>query len=76
MFRVQLAGGAPERRLTLRISRAGEHDAGATVAGAGHATLGREEGQQVGVELVLVRVGQAVGCPWIDLQGGILNEFR
>jgi hypothetical protein len=44
--------------------------------GAGTATLGLEECQQVGVELVLVRVGRAVGCPWIDLQGRILDEFR
>ena len=46
------------------------------VSGADTATLGLEEGQQVGVELVLVRVGQAVGCPWIDLQGRVLDELR
>ncbi len=34
-----------------------------------------QEGQQVGVELLLAREGQAVGRAWIDLQGGILDEL-
>ena len=39
-------------------------------------TSGLKECQQVGVELILVRVGQAVGCAWIDLQRRVLDEFR
>src|SRR5665811_683216 len=35
-----------------------------------------EEGQQIGVELVLVRVGQAMGAARIDLQRRVLDEFR
>ena len=36
---------------------------------------GLEEGQQVGVELVLVRVGQTVGAARIDLQRRVLKEY-
>jgi hypothetical protein len=35
-----------------------------------------EEVQQVGVEPVLVRVGQTVGSAFIDLQGSGLEELR
>src|ERR1035437_3109393 len=35
-----------------------------------------EEGQQIGVELVLVRVGQTMGTAGIDLQRRVLDEFR
>src|SRR6266699_1076745 len=42
----------------------------------GSSTLLRpQEGQQVGVELLLVREGQAVGRPRIDLQGRVLDEL-
>ncbi len=34
-----------------------------------------QEGQQVGIELLLVREGQAVGRPRIDLQGRVLDEL-
>ena len=34
-----------------------------------------EKGEQVIVELVLVRPGQSMGCAWINLQGGVLDEF-
>ena len=34
-----------------------------------------EKGEQVGVELVLVRPGQAMGCARIDLQDRIRNEL-
>src|SRR2546425_73813 len=34
-----------------------------------------QEGQQVGVELLLVREGQAVRRPRIDLQGGALDDL-
>jgi hypothetical protein len=39
-------------------------------------TSGLEEGQQVGVELVLVRVREAVGCARVDPQGRILDHLR
>src|SRR5450759_5002689 len=35
-----------------------------------------EEGQQIGVELVLVRVGQTMGAARIDFQRRVLDEFR
>ena len=38
-------------------------------------TLGLEEGQQVGVQLVLVRAGEAVRCARIDLQRRVLDDF-
>ena len=41
-----------------------------------HRTSGLEECQQVGIELRLVSLGQAVGCACIDLQSRVLDEFR
>ncbi len=38
--------------------------------------LGSQEGQQVFVELVLVRAGEAVGRARIDLQGRVLDDLR
>ena len=38
--------------------------------------LGPQEGQEVGVELILVRAGEAVGRARIDLQGCILDDLR
>jgi hypothetical protein len=35
-----------------------------------------QECEQVGVELFLVRVGKAVGCAFVDLQGRALDELR
>src|SRR5665647_2274963 len=35
-----------------------------------------EEGQQIGVERVLVRVGRTMGAARIDLQRRVLDEFR
>ena len=37
--------------------------------------LGSEEGQQVFVELLLVRDGEAMGRTRIDLQGRVLDDF-
>ena len=39
-------------------------------------SLGPQEGQQVGVELLLVCAGEAVGRARIDLQGGVLDNLR
>jgi hypothetical protein len=44
--------------------------------GAGKAISGLKECQQVGVELVLVRDREAVGCARVDLQGRVLDELR
>ena len=44
--------------------------------GTGKATSGFQEGQQVGVELVLVRVREAVGCARIDFQGRVRDQLR
>jgi hypothetical protein len=44
--------------------------------GAGKATSGRQECQQVGVELVFVRVREAVGCARVDLEGRVLDQLR
>ncbi len=44
--------------------------------GAGKATSGLKECQQVGVELVFVRVREAVGRARVDLQGRVLDELR
>src|ERR1019366_8959940 len=41
-----------------------------------HGTSGLEECQQVGIELLLVSLGQAVGCACIDLQSRVFDEFR
>ena len=35
-----------------------------------------KKGQKIGVELFLVRFGQAVGCACIYLQGRVLDQFR
>src|ERR1035438_9276398 len=35
-----------------------------------------KKGQKIGVELFLVRFGQAVGCACIYLQGRVLDESR
>ena len=43
---------------------------------AGKATSGLKECQQVGVELVFVSIGEAVGRACVDLQGRILNQLR
>jgi hypothetical protein len=45
------------------------------VSGAGTATLGFEEGQQVSVELLLVRTGQAVGAPGETLRVACSTSF-
>ena len=37
--------------------------------------LGLQEGQQIGVELLLVRKGEAVGGARIDLQGRVLDDL-
>jgi len=37
--------------------------------------LGLQEGQQVGVELILVRAGEAVGRTWIDLESRVLDDL-
>ena len=34
-----------------------------------------EKGEQVGIEFVFVRVGEAVRTSWIDLQGGVFDEL-
>src|ERR1035437_2759822 len=36
---------------------------------------GPEKGEQVGVELVFVRVGETVRATWVDFQGRVLDEF-
>src|ERR1035437_7873135 len=41
-----------------------------------HWTSGLEECQQVGIELLLVSLGQAMGCARINLQSRVLDEFR
>src|ERR1019366_461480 len=41
-----------------------------------HWASGLEECQQVGIELLLVSLGQAMGCACIDLQSRVLDEFR
>src|ERR1035441_1303949 len=38
-------------------------------------TSGLEECQQVGIELLLVSLGQAMGCACIDLQSRVFDEF-
>src|SRR3989440_9424943 len=38
--------------------------------------LGPQKGQQVGVELILVRTAEAVGRARIDLQGRVLDDLR
>ena len=40
------------------------------------ASLGLQEGQQVGVELFLVRAAEAMGRARIDFQGGVLDDLR
>src|ERR1035437_2066504 len=40
-----------------------------------HWTSGLEECQQVGIELLLVSLGQAMGCASIDLQSRVFDEF-
>src|ERR1035437_2663340 len=35
-----------------------------------------KKGQKIGVELFLVRGGEAVGCAGIYLQGRVLDQFR
>ena len=40
------------------------------------ATSDIEECQQIGVELVFVRVREAMGCARVDLQGCVLDKFR
>src|ERR1019366_203481 len=40
-----------------------------------HWTSGLEECQQVGIELLLVSFGQAMGCTCIDLQSRVFDEF-
>ena len=42
----------------------------------GKATLALKECQQVGVELVFVRFGEAVGCARVDLQRRVLDQLR
>jgi len=42
--------------------------------GSGKSTSDLKECPQVGVELVLVRVREAVGRPCIDLQGCVLDQ--
>jgi hypothetical protein len=37
---------------------------------------GLQECQQVGIELLLVSLGQAMGCACIDLQSRVFDEFR
>ena len=44
--------------------------------GAGKATSGLKECQKVGVELVLVRVRETVGCARVDLKGRVVDQFR
>src|ERR1039458_1070185 len=41
-----------------------------------HGTSSLEECQQVGIELVLVSLGQAMWCACINLQSRVLDEFR
>src|ERR1039457_2461946 len=41
-----------------------------------HGASGLEECQQVGIELLFVSLGQAMGCACIDLQSRVLDEFR
>ena len=38
-------------------------------------TSGLEECQQVGIELLLVSLGQAMGCACIDLKSRVFDEF-
>src|ERR1035441_9080061 len=45
-------------------------------AASAPSTSGFKECQQIGVELFLVRGGQAVGCAGVYLQGRVLDEFR
>src|ERR1039457_6172493 len=40
-----------------------------------HWTSGLEECQQVGIELLLVSLGQAMGCACIDLKSRVFDEF-
>ena len=44
--------------------------------GVGEATSGLQECQQVGIELVFVRVGETVWATWVDLQGRVLDQLR
>ena len=60
-----LNGGPPELSSLRRVS-----------AHPVQRCLRFEEGQQIGVELVLVRVGQTMGAARIDLQRRVLDEFR
>ena len=57
--------GKQERRVRL-----------AELVRAGKASSGLKECQQVGVELLLVRVREAVGCALVDLQGRVLDQLR
>jgi len=38
--------------------------------------LGLEECEKVAIELVFVRIREAVGRPRVDLQGRVLDQFR
>lgn len=55
---------------------AADRDGTSVPATASNQTLGFNEIQEIGVELVLVRFGQSVGCAGINLQGRMLDEFR
>ena len=59
------SGGKQERRVRL-----------AELVRAGKAYSGLKECKQVGVELLLVRVREAVGCALVDLQGRVLDQLR
>src|SRR5450759_1825953 len=48
------------------------HESGST----GKASSGLEECQQIGVELVPVRVREAVRCARVDLEGRVLDQLR
>ena len=36
----------------------------------------REECQQIGIELVFVRVREAVRCAWVDFQSRVPDQLR
>ena len=73
------APGAGVALVTICLLLAGKQERRARLAElvrAGKASSALKECQQVGVELLLVRVREAVGCALVDLQGRVLDQLR
>ena len=65
------------KRVVLKTDRYGpQYDQRCLVGRVGKATSGFKECQQVGVELALVRVREAVGCARVNLQGRVPDQLR